>query len=115
MRYVPRKKHLVANSLSRRPKCEDDNNSLRKDIKEFLDYELKCLKIYYLLVVKYEGRVRVNFGGVKYREKAFVNAGKGEDSGESSKSPKDDFFINKNGDYGSARILNLELKYSEKH
>ena len=84
-------------------------------MEEFLDYKLGCLKIYYSLIIVYEGRVRVNFGGVKYRGKAFVNAEGGEDSSKNSKSPKDDFFISGNGNHSPARILNLELKYSERH
>ena len=105
----------MVNSLSRRPKCEDDSNSLRKNIKKFLNDKLKCLEIYYLLVIIYERRIKVNFEGVKYREKAFVNAKEGENSDKSFKSPKNDFSVNKNGNYSSARILNLKLKYSEKY
>ena len=115
MRHVPKKKHLIVNSLSRRLKYKDDSNNLRKNIKEFLNYKLGYLKIYYLLVAVCEGRVKINFGGVKYKGKAFVNAGKGGDSNKSFKSPKNDFFINKNGNYSSTRILNSELKYSEKY
>ena len=115
MRYVPKKKYLIVNSLSRRLKCGDDNNSLRENIEKFLDYELKCLEIYYLLVIIYEGRIRVNFGGVKYRGKAFVNAGEGENNNKSFKSPKNDFSIGGNENYSFTRILNSKLKYSEKH
>ena len=115
MRYVPKKKYLVVNSLSRRPKYKNDNNSLKKNIKEFLNHKLKYLKIYYLLVVVYEGRVKVNFGNIKYRGKAFVNAEGGENSDKSFKSSKNDFFIGGDGDYNSTRILNLKLKYSEKY
>ena len=115
MRHVPGKKYLVADSLSRRLKCEDDSDGSRKDIEEFLDYELKCLEIYYLSVTVYEGRVRMNFGGVKCRGKAFVNTGKGGNSSESSKSPGDDFSVDRDGDYNSIRILNLELEYSERY
>ena len=57
----------------------------------------------------------MNFGGIKYREKAFVNAGKGENNSKNFKSPKNDFFVNKNGNYNFTRILNLKLKYSEKY
>ena len=115
MRHVPKKKHLVADSLSRRLKYKDDSNSLKKDIKEFLNHKLECLGIYYSSVVKCEERIRVNFGGVKYREKAFVNAGGGGDNSESSKSLKNDFSAGGDGNYSPARILNSELKYSEKH
>ena len=105
----------MANSLSRRLKYKDDNNNLKKNIKKFLNYELKCLKIYYLLVIVCEKRVRMNFENIKYKEKAFVNAGEGENNGKSFKSPKNDFFIDKNGNYSFTRILNPELKYSEKY
>ena len=115
MRYVPKKKHLVVNSLSRRPKCKDNSNSSKKNIEEFLDHKLKYLEIYYLLVIVCEGRVRVNFGGIKYRGKAFVNTEKGGDSNKSFKSPGNDFFISGNGNYSPARILNFKLKYSEKY
>ena len=57
----------------------------------------------------------MNFGGIKYRGKAFVNTEKGGDSDKSFKSPKDDFSAGRNGDYSFTRILNLELKYSEKY
>ena len=115
MRYVFKKKHLVVNSLSRRLKYKDDSDSLRKNIKKFLNCELKCLKIHYLLVAVCEGRVKVNFGGIKYRGKAFVNAGGSGNNDKSFKSPKNDFFTNRNENYNSIRILNLELKYSEKY
>ena len=115
MRHVPKKKHLVADSLSRRLKYKDDSNNLRKDIKEFLNYKLKCLKIYYLLVTVYEERIKINFGGIKYRKKAFVNTKEGENSGKSSKSLKNDFSTGGNGDYNFTRILNSKLKYSEKY
>ena len=115
MRYVPKKKYLVVNSLFRRLKCKDDSNSLRKDIEEFLNYKLGCLEIYYLLIIVCEGKVRVNFGGVKYRRKTFVNAGGGGDGGKSFKSPKNDFSTGENGNYNFIRILNLKLKYSEKY
>ena len=105
----------MANSLSRRLKYKDNNNSLRKDIEKFLNYKLKYLKIYYLLVIIYEKRVKINFGGIKYKGKAFVNTKEGEDNNKSFKSPGNDFSINKNGDCNSARILNLKLKYSEKY
>ena len=115
MRHVLRKKYLVADSLSRRPKCEDDSNSLRKDIEKFLNHKLRYLEIYYLSVTKYEERVRVNFGGVKYRKKAFVNTKGGGNSSKSFKSPEDDFSADRDENYNFTRILNLELKYSEKH
>ena len=115
MRHVPGKKHLVADSLSRRPKCEDDSDGLRKDMEEFLDHKLGCLRIHYSSVAVCEGKVRVNFGGVKCREKAFVNAEGGGDSGESSESPKDDFSAGGNGDHSPTRILNPESEYSERH
>ena len=115
MRYVPKKKHLIANSLFRRPKYKDDSNNLKKDIKEFLNYKLKYLEIYYLLVAVCEGKVKVNFRNIKYKGKAFVNAKEGGDNNKSSKSPKNDFFIGGDGNYSSTRILNLKLKYSERH
>ena len=105
----------MVNSLSRRLKYKDDSNNLRKNIKKSLDYELKCLKIYHLLITVYEGRVKINFGGIKYKEKAFVNTEEGGDSNKSFKSPKNDFSTGKNGDYNFTRILNLKLKYSEKY
>ena len=80
-----------------------------------MNYKLKYLKIYYLLVAIYEERIRVNFGGIKYKEKAFVNAKKGGNNNKSFKSSKNDFSIDRNGNYSSARILNLKLKYSEKY
>ena len=73
------------------------------------------MEIYYLLVAVYEKRVKVNFEGIKYKEKAFVNAKKGENNNKSFKSPKNDFSINRNENYNFARILNLKLKYSEKY
>ena len=115
MRHVSGKKYLVANSLSRRLKYRNDSDSLKKNIKEFLNYELKCLKIYYLLIAVCEERVKVNFGGIKYRGKAFVNAEGGGDSDKSFKSPGNDFFVDRNGNYNFTRILNLKLKYSEKY
>ena len=115
MRYVFKKKYLVVNSLSRRLKYKDDSNSLRKNIEKFLNHELKCLKIYYLLIIVYEGRIKVNFEGIKYRGKTFVNAGRGENNNKNFKSPKNDFFIDRNGDYNFTRILNLKLKYNEKY
>ena len=105
----------MVDSLFRRLKCENDSNNLKKNIKEFLDYKLKYLKIYYLLVIIYEERVKVNFGGIKYRRKTFVNAEKDGDGGKSFKSPKNDFSVGGDGDYSFIRILNLELKYSEKY
>ena len=105
----------MANSLSRRLKYKDNNNSSRKNIKRFLNHKLKCLKIYYLLVTVYEKRVKVNFEGIKYREKAFVNTEKGENSNKNFKSPKNDFSINRDENYSFTRILNLKLKYSEKY
>ena len=115
MRYVPKKKYLVINSLSRRLKYKNDSNNLKKNIKKFLNYKLKCLEIYYLLVTVCERRVKINFENIKYRGKTFVNAGKGENSNKNFKSPKNDFFINRNGNYSFIRILNLKLKYSEKY
>ena len=105
----------MINSFSRRLKCKDDSNSLRKNIKEFLDYKLKYLKIYYLLVAVCERRVKVNFEGIKYKGKAFVNTEEGGNSDKSFKSSKNDFFINKNGNYSFTRVLNSKLKYSEKY
>ena len=57
----------------------------------------------------------MNFGGIKYRGKAFVNAEEGENNNKSFKSPKNDFSINRNENYNFTRILNLKLKYSEKY
>ena len=105
----------MANSLSRRLKYKDDSNNLRKNIEKFLNYKLGCLKIYYLLVIVCEKRIKVNFGGIKYRGKTFVNAKEGGNNNKSFKSSKNDFFINRNGDYSFTRILNLKLKYSEKY
>ena len=115
MRHVPKKKYLIADNLSRRLKYKNDSNSLRKNIKKFLNYKLGYLKIYYLLIAVCEGRVKVNFGNIKYRGKTFVNTKEGENSNKSFKSSKNDFFIDKNGDYNFTRILNLKLKYSEKY
>ena len=115
MRYVPKKKHLVVNSLSRRLKYKDDSNNSRKNIEEFLNYKLECLKIYYLLVAVCEGRVKINFKNIKCRGKTFVNTEEGGNNNKSFKSPKNDFFVGGDGNYNSARILNLKLKYSEKH
>ena len=105
----------MVNSLFRRLKYKDDSNSLRKNIKKFLNHKLGCLKIYYLLIIIYEGRVRVNFESIKYRGKAFVNAGEGGNNNKSFKSPKNDFSTGGNGNYNFTRILNLKLKYSEKY
>ena len=105
----------MVNSLSRRLKYRNDSNSLRKNIKKFLNYKLKYLKIYYLLIAVCEKRVKINFEGIKYKEKAFVNAEKDENSDKNFKSSKNDFFADKNGDYNFIRILNLKLKYSEKY
>ena len=105
----------MINSLFRRLKYKDNSDSSRKNIKKFLDHELECLKIYYLLITICEERIKVNFGGIKYRGKAFVNTEEGEDNSESFKSPKNDFSINRDGNYSFIRILNLELKYSEKY
>ena len=115
MRYVFKKKHLIVNSLFRRLKYKNNSNSSREDIEEFLNYELKYLKFYYLLAIVYEERVKINFGDIKYKEKAFVNTKKGENNNKNFKSPKDDFSINRNENYNSTRILNSELKYSEKY
>ena len=57
----------------------------------------------------------MNFGGIKYREKAFVNAEGGENSSKSFKSLKNDFFANRDENYSFTRVLNLELKYSERY
>ena len=105
----------MVNSLSKRLKCKDDSDGSRKNIKEFLNYKLKCLGIYYLLVIIYEKKVRVNFGGIKYKGKAFVNVGRGGNNNKSFKSPKNDFFTDGNKNYSFTRILNLKLKYSEKY
>ena len=115
MRYIPKKKYLIINSLSRRLKCKNNSDSSRKNIEEFLNYKLKCLKIYYLLIAVYEESVKVNFGGIKYRGKAFVNTEEGENNNKSFKSSKNDFFISENENYNFARFLNLKLKYSEKY
>ena len=105
----------MADSLSRRPKCEDDSDGSREDMEEFLDHELGYLGIHYSSVAVCEGRVRVNSGGMRCRGKAFVNAGGGGDGGESSESPGDDFSAGGDGDHGPARILNPESEYSERH
>ena len=105
----------MVNSLSRRPKYKDNNNSSRENIKEFLNHKLKYLKIYYLLIAVCEKRIKMNFEGIKYRGKAFVNTEEDENSDKSFKSPKNDFFIGGNENYSFARILNLKLKYSEKY
>ena len=76
---------------------------------------MKYLKIYYLLGAVYEGKIKINFENIKYKKKAFVNTGKGENNNKSFKSPKNDFSVNKNGNYSFIRILNLKLKYSEKY
>ena len=57
----------------------------------------------------------MNFGGIKYRKKAFVNTKKGENSNKSFKSLKNDFFTSRDGNYNFIRILNLKLKYSKKY
>ena len=115
MRYVPKKKYLIVNNLFRRSKYKNNNNSSKKDIEKFLNYKLKYLEIYYLLVIIYEERIRINFESIKYREKAFVNVKKDGNNNKSFKSPKNDFFINRNENYSFTRILNLKLKYSEKY
>ena len=105
----------MVNSLSRRLKYKDDSNNLRKNIEQFLNYELKYFGIYYLFIAIYEKRVKKNSGNVKYRGKAFVNTKEGGNKNKSFKSPGNDFFVSKNENYNSTRILNSELKYSEKY
>ena len=105
----------MVNSLFRRLKYRNDSDSLRKNIEKFLNYKLKYLEIYYLLIVVCEERVKVNFEGIKCRGKAFVNAEEGENSDKNFKSPKNDFFVGRNENYNFTRILNPKLKYSERY